>query len=75
MEAPHISRSRPVPSFRLHKATVRAVVLSGRSFYLRRYGFHESKVGYKRVIAEYLTAGSVPTPGQGWIARHSWPLG
>jgi integrase len=46
------------PSYRLHKASGQAVVtLSGRDFYLGRYGTPESRAEYDRRIAEWLAGG------------------
>jgi integrase len=47
-----------IPSYRLHKRTGRAVVtVCGRDVYLGDHGTPESKAEYRRVVAEYLTAG------------------
>ena len=52
MPAPRKTR---VPSYRLHKPTGLAVVrLTGRDFYLGRYGSPESHDRYNRLIAEWL---------------------
>jgi integrase len=58
-------KPQSVPSYRLHKATGQAVVvLKGRSFYLGKFGSHESKAEYRRVISEFLTLGGEPPPAQ-----------
>jgi integrase len=55
--------ARPVPAYRLHKATGQAVVvLRGRSYYLGKFGTPQSRAEYNRLIAEYLTAGNTPPP-------------
>ncbi len=47
-----------LPSYRRHKAKGLAVVtLSGRDFYLGRYGTPESRKAYERIIAEWLANG------------------
>ena len=44
-------KPKPVPSYRLHKATGQAVVvLRGRSYYLGKFGSPESKAEYRRVM-------------------------
>jgi hypothetical protein len=62
-------RSPRTPSYRKHKPTGQAVVtLSGRDFYLGRYGSRESRSEYDRLIAEWLTSGRElpgPTSGNG----------
>jgi integrase len=59
-------KPKTVPSYRLHKATGQAVVvLKGRSFYLGKFGTTESKVEYRRILAEYLTLGNNAPPAQG----------
>ena len=49
-------RTRP-PSYRLHKPTGQAVVtLNGRDHYLGLHGTTESRVRYRRMLAEYLAS-------------------
>lgn len=51
------------PSYRLHKASGKAVVtLSGRDVYLGVYGSPQSRAEYDRVVAEWLASGRRP-PG------------
>jgi len=57
------STSIRVPKYRLHKPTGLGVVrLNGRDIYLGRHGTPESQAEYRRVIAEWLAAGSLATP-------------
>ncbi|MBN2561143.1 MAG: tyrosine-type recombinase/integrase [Phycisphaerae bacterium] len=59
---------RKLPSYRHHKASGQAVVtLSGRDHYLGPYGSAESHAEYKRLIAEWLSAGQ-QSPAS--FARH-----
>jgi hypothetical protein len=52
------TRSRKVPSDRLHKPTGQAVVrLDGRDHYLGRHGTPASREAYDRLVAEWLAAG------------------
>lgn len=56
----------PVPKYRRHKASGQAVVtLSGRDFYLGRYGSKASRVEYDRLIAEWLAGGRQVKPAAG----------
>jgi hypothetical protein len=56
MEAARMSLR--TPAYRHHKPTNQAVVtLSGRDFYLGRYGSPQSKAEYDRLIAEWLANG------------------
>jgi integrase len=52
------------PSYRRHKPTGQAVVtLSGRDFYLGRYGSRESRAEYDRLVTEWLSNGrGLPRP-------------
>jgi hypothetical protein len=51
-------RSPRTPSYRLHRPTGQAVVtLSGRDFYLGKYGTSESRAEYDRLTAEWLANG------------------
>src|SRR4051794_4330834 len=44
-----------IPSYRLHKPSSQAVVvLDGRSYYLGKWESPESRVEYRRVVAEWL---------------------
>lgn len=53
-----------VPSYRLHKPTGQAVVtLCGKDYYLGKHGSKESKQAYKRLIAEWESAGRSPAFG------------
>lgn len=59
-----------IPGLLLHKATGRArVVLTGRTYYLGRYGSKESRERYSRLIAKWAasnrTLGVLPEPGDG----------
>jgi hypothetical protein len=46
------------PSYRLHKPTGQAVVtLSGRDFYLGRFGYPEGRAEYDRMIIEWISNG------------------
>ncbi|MFH1745825.1 MAG: site-specific integrase [Planctomycetota bacterium] len=50
--------SSKTPSYRKHKASGRAcVTLSGRTFYLGKYGSDESRQKYDRLVAEWLANG------------------
>ncbi len=50
-----VSRRPRQPSYRHHKASGQAVVtLGGRDVYLGKYGTHESKQAYKRLVLEWL---------------------
>lgn len=50
--------SMRTPSYRLHKASGQAVVtLSGKDFYLGRFGSTESKAEYGRITGEWLSSG------------------
>lgn len=52
-----------VPSYRLHKPTGQALVcLSGRRIYLGKHNTPESKERYRKLVAEWLAAGSVVPP-------------
>jgi integrase len=61
--------TKKLPSYRLHKPSGRAVVtLGGRDHYLGPWGSPESKAEYRRLIAEWITAGrgvAKPDPGKG----------
>jgi hypothetical protein len=47
-----------IPAYRKHKATGQAcVTLSGRTFYLGRYGTRESRAEYDRLTSEWLACG------------------
>lgn len=53
---------RKPPAYRLHKPTGQAVVrLDGRDLYLGKHGTEVSHDRYRRLIAEWLTAGSAPS--------------
>lgn len=53
-----------MPSYRLHKATGRAVVtIGGKDVYLGQYGTVESRLRYSNVVAEFTVTGRVPDPG------------
>ncbi len=58
-----------IPKYRLHKPTGLGVVrLRGKDIYLGRHGTAESQAEYRRVIAEWLSAGQSVTetlPGRG----------
>ncbi len=56
---PRISRaSRPLPKYRLHRASGQAVVtIRGKDFYLGPHGTKVSKAEYDRIVAEWLAAG------------------
>lgn len=57
---------RKPPSYRHHKATGRGVVtLSGKDFYLGKYGAPDSRQAYDRTIAEWLANGRHMTPKAG----------
>src|SRR5262245_71320 len=57
------TRTRKIPSYRLHKPTGQAVVrLDGRDHYLGRHGTEASREKYRRVLAEWLAA-RAPQPG------------
>jgi integrase len=62
-----MSERKPrIPKCRLHKPTGQAVVtLSGKDFYLGRYGSLESKAEYDRILAEWLASGRQVTNGAG----------
>jgi len=52
------SRKPPTPSYRLHKASGRAVVsIDGRDFDLGLHGSDESRAVHDRLIAEWLANG------------------
>jgi integrase len=52
------SMSARTPQYRLHKPTNQAVVtLSGKDFYLGRFGSATSRAEYDRIVAEWLTNG------------------
>ena len=57
-------RQPRTPSYRLHKPTGQAVVtLSGRDFYLGKFGSSESRGEYDRLVTEWLTNGrTLPRP-------------
>ncbi|WP_169979889.1 tyrosine-type recombinase/integrase [Tautonia rosea] len=58
------SRSLRVPSYTHHKPTGQARVrIDGRDIYLGRFDTDESRERYRRVIAEWLSTGSLPEPG------------
>jgi hypothetical protein len=49
---------RPVPAYRLHKASGRAIVtLNGRDHYLGFYGTPESRTLYDQLISEWHSHG------------------
>jgi hypothetical protein len=51
-------RASSLPRYRRHRASGQAVVtLSGRDFYLGRYGTPASRQQYERLVAEWLAAG------------------
>ena len=53
------TKARQIPSYRLHKPTVQAVVrLNGRDYYLGKHGTEASQEAYRRLIAEWLTTGA-----------------
>jgi len=55
-----MSNNRKIPSYRLHKPSVQAVVtLNGRDFYLGAYATDVSRREYDRLIAEWLGHGRV----------------
>jgi integrase len=57
------AKARKIPSYRLHKPTGQAVVrLDGRDHYLGKHGSDESHEKYRRIIAEWLTAGRAKSP-------------
>jgi hypothetical protein len=46
------------------------VTLSGRDFYLGRYGTKQSKAEYQRIVGEWLAAGgSLPSDGDLTVAE------
>ena len=52
-----------VPKYCLHKATGQArVFIEGRGIYLGKHGSPESHAKYNRLVAEYITGGSVRAP-------------
>lgn len=52
------SRTSKIPAYRLHKSSGQAVVtLSGRDFYLGRYGTPEIRSEYDRIVAEWVANG------------------
>ncbi len=54
-------RTPRLPSYRLHKATDKAIVtIKGRDFYLGAYGSAESRAEYHRLISEYAASGAQP---------------
>jgi len=58
-----MSSTYHVPSYRLHKGSGQAVVtLGGREVYLGRHGTPASRRAYKRLLAEFMTAGGRPPP-------------
>lgn len=47
-----------IPSYRLHRASGRAVcTIAGRDYYLGRHGSEQSRQAYNRLIAEYMASG------------------
>ena len=60
-------RTLRTPSYRPHKPTGQAVVtLSGRDFYLGRFGSPESRAEYDRMIIEWISNGRrLPAPMSG----------
>jgi len=64
-----VSPSR-LPSYRHHKPSGQAVVtLSGRDFYLGRYGTQASRAEYNQLVGKWLAGGRCLPPGQsdaGW---------
>ena len=53
-----------VPALLLHKRTGQSRVrIDGRDFYLGPHGSAEAGERYRRLVAEYLSTGTVPTPG------------
>jgi integrase len=59
------TRSRTIPSYRLHKPTGQAVVrLNGRDCYLGKHDTEASREKYHRLIAEWLATGQhrIPAP-------------
>jgi hypothetical protein len=55
-----MSRTRKIPSYRLHKPTGQAVVrLDGRDLYLGKHGTEASHEAYRRDIAAWLDAGRI----------------
>jgi integrase len=58
------SKPRKPPAYRLHKPTGQAVVrIDGRNHYLGKHGTEASQEKYRRLIAEWLTAGLQPRRG------------
>jgi integrase len=56
-------RTRSIPKLRLHKPTGQAVVtLSGRDFYLGKFGTPQSQAEYDRLTAEWLANGRTFVP-------------
>lgn len=50
------TRSKRIPSYRLHRPTGLAVVrLNGKDFYLGKHGTSKSRMEYERLIAEWLS--------------------
>jgi integrase len=57
-----------IPAYREHKATGQAcVTLSGRTFYLGRYGTKESRAEYDRLTSEWLSCGRRLTDADGGL--------
>src|SRR3954453_24214309 len=57
------SKTRKVPSYRLHRPTGQAVVrLDGRDHYLGKFDTPTSHERYHRLIAEWLSAGFTAHP-------------
>jgi hypothetical protein len=57
----NLSTHRKPPAYRLHKPTGQAVVrIDGRDHYLGKHGAEASQEKYRRLIAEWLTAGLQP---------------
>src|SRR5262245_43796763 len=55
-------RKKTVPSLTHHKAkNLASVRLDGRYIYLGKWGTPEAEAEYRRVIAEWLASGVVPT--------------
>src|SRR3954464_312041 len=62
-------RSPRPPRYRLHKPSGQAVVtLTGRDFYLGRYGTDESRTEYRRLTAEWLANQKAPLSPKGFGA-------
>jgi len=72
---PNVDSAIRVPKYRRHKPSGQAVVtLSGRDFYLGKWGTKTSRAEYQRLVGEWLAGGGGPPPSLERLSMAGAPL-